>query len=529
MWKQIKRLAGITLCNTFGWNEARFGKDAKKKQRILWLGCSYVVLCFMLVLYTALISYAYVRVNMTTIIPIYLFATTSLIILFFSLFKAGSVIFNMKLYERVIVLPVRPSVIIISRFLTMYVFDLALSMLVMIPGAVVYVVNTKPGLPFYPMLVIGIFLLPLLPMTIATAFGALILAVSSKVRHKNLVTILLSMILTIAAILGPIALSTQNEAFDEHQMAELSSGMFTQIGNSYPPAILFSSGVVDGNWSAYLLFSGSSLLVFAVLVCLVQWKFISICTALNASIAKRNYVMRNLPQNSPLKALYFKEIKRYFASSVYVINTSIGYIMMVVFSIAILVVGVDKIEDMLQMKGAVKQFAPLVLSSMCVICSTTSSSISIEGEQWWIIKSLPVKTKLVFDSKILVNLTIALPCYAVSACLLCFAVQMSLAGYLWLFLLPLLYILFSSVLGLTVNLKMPMFQWESEVVVVKQGAAVLVSMLIGFVSVIIPWILVVAVPADVRNIVWSVIAVVIALITVILYQGNHKVLLKNIN
>jgi ABC-2 type transport system permease protein len=76
---------------------------------------------------------------------------------------------------------------------------------------------------------------------------------------------------------------------------------------------------------------------------------------------------------------------------------------------------------------------------------------------------------------------------------------------------------------------MPRFQWESEVVVVKQGAAVLISMLIGFVSIIIPWILLVALPADFRNIIWSIITVTIALITIALYQGNHKVLLKNID
>lgn len=529
MWKQIKRLAGITLCNTFGWNEARFGKDTKKKQRIVLLGCSYAFICFMLVLYTGMISYAYVKLGMTSIIPIYLFASTSLIILFFSMFKSGSVIFDMKLYESVIVLPVRPSVIIISRFLTMYVFNLALSVLIMIPSAIVYASYTRPGLSFYPMMIVGICLLPLLPMTIATAVGALILAISSKVRHKNLITILLSIILTMAVIVLSLVISMQNKTFDEHQMAEISSMMFNQIGNSYPPAILFSRGVVDGNWAAYLLFVGSSLLLFVIFVGLVQWKYVSICTALSASVAKRNYVMRNLPQNTPLRALYFKEIKRYFSSSIYVINTSVGYVMMVVLSAAILIVGIDKIEEMLQMNGVVKQFAPLVLATMCVICPTTSSAISVEGGKWWIIKSLPVKTKLVCDSKILVNLTMALPCYVVSTCLLCLALRMNLAGYLWLFLLPLVYILFSSVLGITINLKMPMFRWESEVIVVKQSAAVMVTMLIGFISVGIPWVLLFTLPSYLRSIVWPITTVAVALVTILLYRGNNKVLLKNID
>jgi ABC-2 type transport system permease protein len=166
---------------------------------------------------------------------------------------------------------------------------------------------------------------------------------------------------------------------------------------------------------------------------------------------------------------------------------------------------------------------------MCVLCSTTTSSISIEGKQWWIIKSLPVKTKLVCDSKILVNLTIALPCYIASTCLLCLAVRMNAAGYLWLFLLPFIYVMFSSVLGLAINLKMPMFQWESEVVIVKQGAAVLISMFIGFVSIVVPWVLLVVLPSALQNIVWPLTTVAIAVATVLLYQKNNKIVLKKID
>jgi ABC-2 type transport system permease protein len=106
---------------------------------------------------------------------------------------------------------------------------------------------------------------------------------------------------------------------------------------------------------------------------------------------------------------------------------------------------------------------------------------------------------------------------------------MNMAGYLWLFLLPLVYILFSSVLGITINLKMPMFGWESEVVVVKQGAAVIVTMLIGFISVAIPWVLLFVLPSDLRSIVWPITTVAVSLVTILLYRGNNKVLLKNID
>lgn len=41
-------------------------------------------------------------------------------------------------------------------------------------------------------------------------------------------------------------------------------------------------------------------------------------------------------------------------------------------------------------------------------------------------------------------------------------------------------------LGLAVNLAMPVFEWESEVRVVKQSASGMVTMLMGMVSAIVP-------------------------------------------
>lgn len=529
MWNQIKLLSGIWLCNVLGLNEARFGKDSKKKRRIILLGCTFAILGLMLVFYISVMSYAYIRIGMTEIIPAYLLAATSLIILFYTFSRTGNVIFDLKVYEKEIPLPVKPSAIVISRFFTMYFTNVVMSCLVMLPGMGVYAWFLKPGPSFYIMTLLGIFLLPLLPITIATAAGVLILAISSRVKHKNFITILLSVLLTVGVVVISLVLSLQSEGMTEYEFSQISSLIFSQIGRSYPPALLFSEGVVNGNWGAYLFFASISLGVFIVFVQLTGWKFVDICTALSATTAKKNYVLTRLPQNSALKALFKKEIKRLFSSTLYILNTSIGYILMVVFSIGLLAMGKDKISSVLQLTGPIQDFIPLILAVMCVISPTTVSSISMEGRQWWIIQSIPVSAKTVFDSKILVNLTIALPCYAAAICLLFIAFPMSITGYVWLLVLPLLYILFTSVLGITINVKMPIFNWESEAVVVKQSASVLICMLVGFASVAVPGMLIILVPSDFRDFIYLVTSLIIAAVTAILYCINQKTILSAIN
>ncbi|WMT40983.1 hypothetical protein RE628_28640 [Paenibacillus sp. D2_2] len=55
-----------------------------------------------------------------------------------------------------------------------------------------------------------------------------------------------------------------------------------------------------------------------------------------------------------------------------------------------------------------------------------------------------------------------------------------------LLVIPMIYACYSAMLGVIVNLKFPKLDWTSEVTVIKQCASVYVSMLLNFVSIVIP-------------------------------------------
>ncbi len=116
------------------------------------------------------------------------------------MFKAGSVIFQKNFYEILCSLPVSQTAIVISRFLSMYVGNVLLAFAVMIPGMAVYAYFMQPGFSFYLLAIIGTLFIPLLPMTIATLFGALITAISSRMKHKSLVGAGLSVLLVLAIL-----------------------------------------------------------------------------------------------------------------------------------------------------------------------------------------------------------------------------------------------------------------------------------------------------------------------------------------
>lgn len=526
MLKQIKKLVGVSLCNTWGINVARFSRDRKKVTNVWMLAVSFLILACMGVTYITMLTYGLTQIGMGDIIPAYILMITSLVILVFTILKAGSILFQMKTYDMLISLPIKPSTIVASRFITMYVGNMVLSLLTVVPSTIVYGIYQKPNVLFYMMMAISVFLLPLIPMTIATAIGALIIAISSRMKHKNLVAVVLSSILTIGALVASFGMSSNATNINTGALAELSTLIIKQIYAIYPPAELFSNGVINQNIISFLAFVILSVGVFLLLVIIVQWKFVEICSAINARATKNNFVMKEMKAGSALMAFYKKELRRYFSANIYVLNTVMGYIMLVVASIAICVMGVDELEATMQMPGVINKALPLVMAAMCCLMSTTISSISLEGKQWWIPLSMPVSTKTVFDSKILVNLTVGYPFLLLSAFILFFVIKTSLIGYIMIVLVPVVYILFMSVLGIAINLRMPMFDWESEVVVVKQSGAVFISMIVSLIIIAVPGVLIAVLGNIDPNIILAITVVVLGLLTLLVYRDNNKKVLN---
>lgn len=199
--------------------------------------------------------------------------------------------------------------------------------------------------------------------------------------------------------------------------------------------------------------------------------------------------MKSLAVSSPLYTLYKKELRRYFSSSIYVLNTSIGMVMLLVLAIALLFVSADQLGQLVEipeLSNYLNRLAPLFVSVFVTLSCTTSSSISLEGNNIWILKSAPVPTITILLSKIAVNLTITVPIVVVSSLLLMISLDTGWMESLLLLVIPVLYACLTAMTGVLVNLKLPKLEWTNEVSVVKQSASVLVAMLIGFISLLIP-------------------------------------------
>lgn len=523
MNKQVY-LCRLQICNLFGINELRYTKDKSKRNRTLGLAAVWMLLIVMLVFYVGALAFGLVQIGLADIVPMYLYTIISLIMLFLTFFKAGSVLFSMKGYEMLVALPLPKNAIVLSRFFGMYVTNLLAGCLVMIPGIAVYGYFERPGAGFYVLSLIGTLFLPLLPLTIASILGAGITAISARAKHKSLGEALLMVAVVVVVMGASFCAEDAAVQMDINAIKNMAEMLGGQIGKIYPPALWFKEAL-NGNMVSVAMLILIPVAVFVLFIVIIQKYFQSICAALNAVLAKNNYKMEHLQANGVVKALWKKELKRYFASSIYLSNTIVGYVLAVLAMAALLVVGTEQMEALFGITGVgevVVRVIPYVLSCLFCMTSITSCSISMEGANFWQIQTLPVKSKDVYDSKIITNLLVAAPFYLVCVILGCLAVRPALLEAVWLIFIPAAYLLFMAVAGITINLVFPVLNWENETRVVKQGASTLVAMLLGMASSILPAVAVGFADGTLAHILNAVILLLLLSVTAVLYHKNNK-------
>lgn len=446
------------------------------------MGVLWCFLILMLSFYVCSISYELIYMNAGHFVPAVLSCLVSLIVFFFTMVKAGPVLFDQSAYEKQAALPVSASAIIISRFLSMYFTDMLLGIFIMLPGMAVYGVMEKPPFTFYLYGLIGSLFLPLLPLTAASVIGALIAGISSRWKRKNLVTIVLTLVLVCAFLISSFRTYEIEESQLEEMLQQISLTLEIQLQSAYPPALWLSKALVYGQLHFLLLFLAVSLGSFLLFLGALRPFYGKICSLLGVNEAKRDYKMKELRARSVLASMVERELFRYFSSPIYVTNTLIGELMMVITAAAILIMGKEAIDNLLGISGIAEKALPILLGMMPAMMPTTACSISLEGKQWWLMQTLPVTKKDILRSKIGMNLLIAAPFYLVSELLLLIALKPAGLNILYLLLVPAVYILFSACAGIAVNLKFPVFDWESEVKVVKQSTAGFLAVLIDILA-----------------------------------------------
>lgn len=472
------KMVRIQLINQFKLNELKHGRPSKI---ILMV---FVALCVVGVLsgYTVLLATGLAAVGLAEVIPAYALTITSLVSLFFTIFKTNGILFVYKDYDMLMSLPITNVTLITSRFFSLYLINTLFSALVTIPMGIVYCIYVNPSPVVYIMWILAVLTETLIPTVIGAAIGALIIALASRFKFANMVAIIVSVAALLAYMGFMFGLTGSSANLNVAQLTNMAEALSSQIYRLYPISRLFHGAVWQENFLYMLAFIAMSAVIYAVFAVLVGFKYNVINTGLTTYHVKSDYKLTTLKVGSPLKALYLKEVKRFFSCFSYVLNMGIGVILLLAAAIGFAVVGVGKMEALLGMPGFVSQFAgflPLIIASLLSMSCTSAVSLSLEGKNLWILQSLPVDTSAIFKAKILFNLSLTLPSGIISGMILGFVLGVDYRQMILMILVPAAFALFSAVFGMYINIMMPVYGWESETRVIKQSMSSMIGMLGG--------------------------------------------------
>lgn len=451
------------------------GIISKKRPELIYIG----VIIFSLAMsglsffYSLMLGTALKMYQSLEILPSMMMAATCIAIFMTTIFKVKGTIFGLRDYDLVMSLPVSTGVIVACRVLILYILNFLFVIIINVPMMLAYGILARPSVLFYLLCFVAILFMPLIPIVIASVFGTFITYVSSKLRRTNFLKIITNMGFLIF-IIGMSFIIQENS----EELVELGTAIFEKVNTVYPLASLYQKAVVHYDMVAFILFIGISMIVFAVYVLVVKRMFKKINTLIMTGVYRVNYKLGELKTASPLLALYKKEIKRYFSSSLYVLNTGFGIVSLTIVAIASIFVDLNKIFGDPHFKVLLSNYIPLFITFCIVMTYTAASSLSLEGKSLWILKSVPVDPKTIYLAKIGLNLTIIAPAF-IDAIILGIVLHLGILKILLSLLVIVASAFFTAFLGLLVNILIPNFQWTSETIVVKQSAASTISVFAG--------------------------------------------------
>jgi len=120
---------------------------------------------------------------------------------------------------------------------------------------------------------------------------------------------------------------------------------------------------------------------------------------------------------------------------------------------------------------------PVVLGLLAGMAYICAPSISVEGKNFWILDSLPLKVKDILKSKLLFHLVVAVPFSLVSSLLVVIGMPMTPMQAVIMFLFPLLAHVFCATISMVTGLYTAKLDFPSEAKAVKSSACGLPPML----------------------------------------------------
>ena len=426
---------------------------------------------------------------------------SGIIVLIFGIFYILSTVFLAKDTELLASLPISQGNIFLSKFVLVLLGEYPFAFFLMIPPVIIYGIGQNKGIIYFLLAIICTLFIPLVPLVISSLLSLFLMNIVGRSRHRDLITIIGSIILLVGMFLGQNYLIIQMPDNEQEFLAELlksSNAMVEFMGRAFPPAIWITK-ILSGTFSealinlVYLLIV--SLGAFGLVYFIASFIYQRGATAQFETVASNGKAKLSYKSTSKILAIFKIEWLTILKTPIYALNSLVMVFMAPLLMMLPLFGGNLSNDPDLQFlynlveSGQSTPLLPLIVAGLItlfvMINPAVSSTFSREGKNIWILKNIPVKPEIQVYGKLLAGYSISFIAALLSAFMAMLSFRIPIVTTIMVVILTSAALVPISAVGIYIDLMRPKLIWNNPQEAIKQNFNVVIAMLLGFVLVTI--------------------------------------------
>ena len=521
-------LIKLNLINNLGLNKInkRFNKKGKIGLGALLL-IVYILVLSLVTMYMFSFSTIFHMTNNDNYVFILGITISSMITFVSVLGQANYYIFRTKDYELLASMPIKSKTIVSSKIISLYVQNLIFVFTIMLGILITYTINVGFNVRYCIEYILYAFFTPMLPVALSSLIAYLFGFIPINRKIRNYIITFFYLVLVIGITFIYFLAFNSKSGTEAEQVQNIYNGM-TKI---YFLGRIGYHGMFDIKY--YLLFIGINIgaFIFFIIVSSLGYNSLSNKNYEGKKNKKYNFEKENIKgSRSILNTLFKKEMKMYLNIPSYIVNTIVGPILSIM-SVIIMSLNLNNISDVIISNFPnvnENDFIIVLIAIVLIFCfsitNTTSSSVSLEGKSFWVIKTAPVKTKDVLNSKILVNIVVFMPFLLIDLIIGFLFIKPTIIIFLFVLGILIIFLIGSIYYGLLCNLLLPRFDFDNPARAIKQSGAVLLNMGITFASSLV----LIGIMATLLIIFGALVSMIVSIILVSIYAIIGVVLVNTV-
>jgi len=381
-------------------------------------------------------------------------------------------------------MPVKPRDILVSRLVMLWVQTFVFEMMILLPLGLAYVHEMGAAPAGVVLFIVTSLLFPMLTFVFTCPVGWVLQLLSAHAKRKTFITTVFSVIFLILYMYFIMRLN------DIVTKVTIDSQMYAPVfRRAAYPLYFYGKAMAGQSGTDFLIFALFVMVPFLLIFLLLSRSFIHLAT-MKKTGARIRYRQKRMKPKQLMRALMDRELLHFSSSSMYMLNGAIGLLFIVILPV-VMIFRMDAVTQVTSQlpKLDLWLLAAAGISLISAMNIISAPSVSLEGKNLWIIRSLPVPEKKVLLAKAAAHIVVCIPPVLFASAVMAVLFRTGFLQTVFLFLLPLLSNVMTGLVGVVINLQFPRFDWISETAAVKQSMTTFVSMLVSVAGAAIPYLL----------------------------------------